>query len=172
MIYKVSEVVKELGVSRQTVYKKLRREVYKPYIVEVDGVTGITEEGLLKLKGIEEKEIDIEVKVNDEVTEVTDSVSKLQKDLIESLHKQVEHYEGQLDVKDKQLQEKDNQINELLKITENGQVLQKMVLSNTEVKLLAYREELEVRRNESSKKAQDGILTKIIGSLRGKKNGE
>ena len=25
MVYKVSEVVKELGVSRQTVYKKLRR---------------------------------------------------------------------------------------------------------------------------------------------------
>ena len=45
MIYKVSEVVKELGVSRQTVYKKLRREAYKPYIVDIDGVTGVTQEG-------------------------------------------------------------------------------------------------------------------------------
>ena len=158
MIYKVSEVVKKLGVSRQTVYKKLRRAAYKPYIVEVDGVTGVTEEGLLMLKGIK----DIDLCVNDEnevcsnitVIEVTDGVSKLQEELIDSLHKQLE-------VKDKQLEEKDAQINNLLKVTENGQVLQKMILSNTEIKLLAYREELEERRKENQQKEQKGLLNKI-----------
>ncbi|MGL5802388.1 MAG: hypothetical protein ACRCX7_07335 [Cetobacterium sp.] len=158
MIYKVSEVVKELGVSRQTVYKKLRREAYKPYIVEVDGVTGVTEEGLLMLKGIKDIDSDVvnekEMGNNTEVTGVTDSVSKLQEQLIDSLHKQLE-------VKDKQLQEKDAQINSLLKITENGQVLQKMILNNTEIKLLAYREELEERRKEHQKKEEKGLLNKI-----------
>lgn len=158
MIYKVSEVVKELGVSRQTVYKKLRREAYKPYIVEVDGVTGVTEEGLLMLKGIKDIDSGVadvkEVGNNTEVTEVTNGVSKLQEELIERLHKQLE-------VKDKQLEEKDIQINSLLKITENGQVLQKMILSNTEIKLLAYREELEERRKENQKKEENWLLNKI-----------
>ena len=158
MIYKVSEVVKELGVSRQTVYKKLRREVYKPYIVEIDGVTGVTEEGLLKLKGIKDIDSDVvnenEGCNNTEVTGVTSVVSKLQEELIDRLHKQLE-------VKDKQLEEKDIQINSLLKITENGQILQKMILSNTEIKLLAYREELEERRRENQEKEQKGLLNKI-----------
>ena len=158
MIYKVSEVVKELGVSRQTVYKKLRREAYKPYIVDIDGVTGVTQEGLLMLKGIKDIDLDVkyekEVGNNTEVTGVTNGVSKLQEELIDSLHKQLE-------VKDKQLEEKDIQINSLLKITENGQILQKMILSNTEIKLLAYREELEERRRENQEKEQKGLLNKI-----------
>ena len=158
MIYKVSEVVKELGVSRQTVYKKLRREAYKPYIVDIDGVTGVTQEGLLMLKGIKGIDLDVkyekEVGNNIEVTGVTNGVSKLQEELIDSLHKQLE-------VKDKQLEEKDIQINSLLKITENGQILQKMILSNTEIKLLAYREELEERRRENQEKEQKGLLNKI-----------
>ena len=158
MIYKVSEVVKELGVSRQTVYKKLRKEAYKPYIVDIDGVTGVTQEGLLMLKGI--KDIDSyvtgekDMANNIEVIGITDGVSKLQEELIDSLHKQLE-------VKDKQLEEKDIQINNLLKITENGQILQKMILSNTEIKLLAYREELEERRRENQEKEQKGLLNKI-----------
>ena len=162
MVYKVAEVVKELGVSRQTVYKKLRRDNFKEYIVDLDGSIGVTEEGLQVLKDIQCKGIE-EVEECKHVSkeDTGNSVTALQKELIENLNRQIDSYEEQLKVKDKQLEEKDKQIAELIKVTENGQVLQKMILSNTEVKLLAYREELEIRRNESIKENKQGIMGKI-----------
>ena len=162
MVYKVAEVVKELGVSRQTVYKKLRRDNFKEYIVDLGGSIGVTEEGLQVLRGIQCKDIerDEECKL-DSKEDTGNSVTALQKELIENLNRQIDSYEEQLKVKDKQLEEKDKQIAELIKVTENGQVLQKMILSNTEVKLLAYREELEIRRNESIKENKQGIMGKI-----------
>ena len=167
MIYKVSEVVKELGVSRQTVYKKLRRDNFKKYIVEVKGVTGITEEGLQLLKGVEHKEIEEVDCKEDCKAEDTKSISSLQQNLINNLNKQVLQLEQQLNIKDIQIKEKDKQIAELIKLTENSQVLQKIILSNTEIKLLAYREELEIRRQET-KKDQGGILTKLKSYLKTK----
>lgn len=165
MVYKVSEIVKELGVSRQTVYKKLRREYFKKYIVDLNGITGVTEEGLRELKAIQFKEIEDGKIEEDVVKEIVNndlnSVSRIQEDLVDSLNRQLALYEEQLKIKDKQLDEKDKQIIELIKVTENSQVLQKMILSNTEVKLLAYREELEIRRDQVIKESKKGVLNKI-----------
>ena len=151
MIYKVADVVKEIGVSRQMIYKYLKKDVLKPYIVDVDGVIGITESGVNILKNIKCKEIEEEPECK---IETSDYVKNLQQELTENFKKQIESYEDQLRMKDKQ-------INELIKVTENSQILQKMILSNTEVKLLAYREELEVRRNEAIKENEKGIINKI-----------
>ena len=155
MIYKVADVVKEIGVSRQMIYKYLKKDVLKPYIVDVDGVIGITESGVNILKNIKCKEIEVEPECKPQCKfETSDSVNDLQQELTENFKKQIESYEEQLRMKDKQ-------INELIKVTENSQILQKMILSNTEVKLLAYREELEVRRNEAIKESEKGIINKI-----------
>ena len=161
MVYKVAEVVKELGVSRQTVYKKLRRDNFKEYIVDLDGSMGVTEEGLQVLKGMQCKEIEEAEGKRDSKEDTSDSVSELQKELVESLNRQLAMCEEQLKIKDKQIGEKDKQINDLIQVTENGQVLQKMILSNTEVKLLAYREELEVRRNKAQEEKEKGFINKI-----------
>ena len=155
MIYKVADVVKEIGLSRQMIYKYLKKDVLKPYIVDVDGVIGITESGVNILKNIKCKEIEVEPECKPQCKfETSDSVNDLQQELTENFKKQIESYEEQLRMKDKQ-------INELIKVTENSQILQKMILSNTEVKLLAYREELEVRRNEAIKESEKGIINKI-----------
>ena len=162
MVYKVSEVVKELGVSRQTVYKKLRRGVFKKYIVDLNGTIGVTEEGLEMLKSIQAKGIEDENQEQENKQDINLNVTSL----LESLNKQLKMYEEQLKVKDKQLQEKDFQINNLMKITENGQVLQKMILTNTEIKLLAYKEELEFRRNKAQEQEQKGIINKFKNIFR------
>ena len=161
MVYKVSEVVKELGVSRQTVYKKLRRAVFKKYIVDLNGTIGVTEEGLQMLKSVQVKEIEERKYEQENKQDTTLNVTSLQKELLDSLNKQLKIYEEQLKVKDRQIEEKDKQINNLMQITENGQVLQKMILTNTEIKLLAYKEELEVRRNKAQEQAQKGIINKL-----------
>ena len=166
MVYKVSEVVKELGVSRQTVYKKLRRGVFKKYIVDLNGTIGVTEEGLEMLKSIQAKGIEDENQEQENKQDINLNVTSLQSELLESLNKQLKMYEEQLKVKDKQLQEKDFQINNLMKITENGQVLQKMILTNTEIKLLAYKEELEFRRNKAQEQEQKGIINKFKNIFR------
>ena len=162
MVYKVSDVVKELGVSRQTVYKKLRRDKFKKYIVELNGVTAVTEEGLQELKAMQSKDIEEVEEKDSEVSDVVNSnLNRLQGELIQGLQNQIEVYKEQLKVKDKQLEEKDRQITELIKVTENGQFLQKMILNNTEIKLLAYKEELEVRRNIVKAKEKKGLISKI-----------
>ena len=161
MIYKVADVVKEIGLSRQMIYKYLKKDVLKPYIVDVDGVIGITESGVNILKNIKCKEIEEEPECKPQCKfETSDSVNDLQQELTENFKKQIESYEEQLRMKDKQ-------INELIKVTENSQILQKMILSNTEVKLLAYREELEVRRNEAIKENEKGIINKIKRIFKG-----
>ena len=162
MVYKVSEVVKELGVSRQTVYKKLRRAVFKKYIVNLNGTMAVTEEGLQMLKSVQAKEIEEQKYEQENKQDINLNVTSL----LESLNKQLKMYEEQLKVKDKQIEEKDKQINDLIQITENGQVLQKMILTNTEIKLLAYKEELEFRRNKAQEQEQKGIINKFKNIFR------
>ena len=164
MVYKVSEIVKELGVSRQTVYKKLRREEYKEYIVNLNGMIGVTEEGLQRLKkvnfkeddNLESEECNLEGIRGDTITNVTDLQSKM----LEELNHQLVAYKEQLKIKDTQIEEKDKQINDLIRVAENGQVLQRMILTNTELKLIAYKEELEFRRNKN--KETKGMFNKLI----------
>ena len=151
MVYKVAELVKEVGVSRQMIYKYLKRDSLKACIVDLEGVMGVTEEGLHILKNIKCKEVDVNEGCKEETN---NSLNDLQQELTDSLKKRIELYEDQLKMKDKQ-------INELIQVTQNNQVLQKMILSNTEVKLLAYREELEIRRNKVQEENQKGILNKI-----------
>ena len=163
MVYRVSEVVKELGVSRQTVYKKLRREEYKKYIVDLNGLIGVTEDGLQKLKevnskeeyNLESEEYNLEDIGGDTITNTTDLQSKM----LDELNQQLAVYKEQLKIKDTQIEQKDKQINDLIRVNENGQVLQRMILTNTELKLIAYREELEFRRNKN--KETKGMFNKL-----------
>lgn len=157
MVYKVIDVVEELGVSRQTIYKRIKViEKKKGCIVDLNGTIGITELGLQALKEIHCKEIDEEPECK-----ATLKVNDVQRELIDTLNKQIEMYE-------EQLKDRDRQITNLIQVTENSQVLQKMILSNTEVKLLAYREELEIRRNKAQEKEIDknkGLLEKLIRKI-------
>ena len=57
MLYTVEEVSKELNISKQAIYKQLKKEEFKQFIVIEKGIKHIKKEGLNCLMGIDSKEL-------------------------------------------------------------------------------------------------------------------
>lgn len=119
-MYDINEVAKLTGVSKVTVYKKIKNiKELEPFIVNKDDKTYILDEGLelikasLQVNKSVNYERDSEVAITDISMELT-----VNKGLINLLTEQ-------LTEKDNQLKEKDRQIAELHKLIENSQVLLK-----------------------------------------------
>ncbi|EOT2903456.1 DNA-binding protein [Clostridium perfringens] len=128
MLYTVEQVSKELNISKQAIYKKIRdKKEFKQYIVVKDGIKHINAEGLKSLKGetIDKKYEELEYLIKQQVEEI----ERLREDKKRLLN----------------LLEQQNQI--IL----NSQELQKQALNNTETLLLEKREELKRRAEEYEK---------------------
>ncbi|EGT3607973.1 DNA-binding protein [Clostridium perfringens] len=118
MNYTVDQASKELNISKQAIYKQLKKEEFKEYIVIKEGIKHISEEGLKRLKGENPLEQLIKLK-DEEITRLREDKKRLL-DLLEQQNT----------------------------IILNSQDLQKKALSNTELLLLEKREELKRRREE------------------------
>ncbi|EOU1672740.1 DNA-binding protein [Clostridium perfringens] len=121
MLYTVDQASKELNISKQGVYKQLKKEEFKQYIVVKDGIKHITTEGLNLLKG--ENPLEKLIKLKDE------EITRLRED-------------------NKRLMILLEQQNNIIL---NSQELQKKALNNTELLLLEKREELKRRNEEFNK---------------------
>ncbi len=116
MLRTVEETAIQLGVSKTTIYNKLKLKEYKSRIVKKqgksmvdDGLFNLIQEGLKVQTEVENKEI--ENGVNAEISIDEEGLFNLNKELIENLLNQ--------------LKEKDKQIAELHKLIENSQILLK-----------------------------------------------
>lgn len=132
MLYTVEQVAKELNISKQGVYKKLKaKEEFKEYITVIDGIKHISEEGLKSLKG--------------------EPIDKKYEELLQLIKLKDEEIE-RLGEDNKRLREDNKRLMLLLEqqnqIILNSQELQKKALNNTELLLLEKREELKRRREE------------------------
>lgn len=152
MLRTVEEVAIQLGVSKTTIYNKLKLKEYKELIVKKQGKS-MVDDGLfnliqesLKFKNEVENE-EIENDVNAEISIDEEGLFNLNKELISNLLEQ--------------LKEKDKQIAELHKLIENSQVLLKEEQKKTDQqlylaehfeevdnKLQDLREKMEQKRNE------------------------
>ncbi|WWU66651.1 hypothetical protein QJR26_18075 (plasmid) [Clostridium baratii] len=116
-MYNVEEVAKRVGVSKVTVYKKIKnlKELEK-FIVNKEDRVYILDEGVKILKESinKNKHNPNKINVEDEVSIDLES----NKELINIL-------KDQLKEKDVQLKEKDKQLNELINLNKNNQVLLK-----------------------------------------------
>lgn len=119
-MYDINEVSELTGVSKVTIYKKIKKiKELEPFIVKKDDKTYILEDGLKLIKGhltVNNKvnsEVESEVAIEGISTELT-----INKELINLLTEQLKE-------KDTQLKEKDKQIAELHKLIENSQILLK-----------------------------------------------
>ena len=121
MLYTVEQVSKELNISKQAIYKQLKKEEFKQYIIIEKGIKHISEDGINHLKGVEPKDLLIKQQV-EEIERLRADNKKLM-----------------------MLLEQQNQI--IL----NTQELQKQALNNTELLLLEKREELKRRNEEFNK---------------------
>lgn len=155
-MYDINRVSELTGVSKVTIYKKIKKlKELEPFIVRKDDKTYILEDGLKLIKD----QLTVNKKVNSEVeseiaiegisTELT-----INKELINLLTEQLKE-------KDIQLKEKDKQIAELHKLIENSQILLKEEqkksdkqlyleehFEEVDTKLQDLREKMEQRKNE------------------------
>ncbi len=116
MLRTVEETAIQLGVSKTTIYNKLKLKEYKYKMVKKQGKSmiddslfNLIQEGLKVQTEVENKEI--ENAVNAEISIDEEGLFNLNKELIENLLNQ--------------LKEKDKQIAELHKLIENSQILLK-----------------------------------------------
>lgn len=132
MMYMVSELSDLLGVSKVTLYKKLKLKDMEQYVIKKNNITYVDSMGIDVLKGhltlkedLQEEFKRVNYNTEDEVSSTIDNTDfkGLTEDYINSL-------KGVNAKLWEQLQEKDKQINELLlrieslsKLVENSQVL-------------------------------------------------
>lgn len=152
MLRTVEETAIQLGVSKTTIYNKLKLKQYKSRIVKKQGKSmvddslfNLIQEGLKVQSEVENEKIENDVKSEISIDE--EGLFNLNKELIENLLNQ--------------LKEKDKQIAELHKLIENSQILlkeeqkktdQQLYLSEhfeeVDNKLQDLREKMEQRKNE------------------------
>lgn len=152
MLRTVEETAIQLGVSKTTIYNKLKLKQYKSRIVKKQGKSmvddslfNLIQEGLKVQSEVENEKIENDVK--SEILIDEEGLFILNKELIENLLNQ--------------LKEKDKQIAELHKLIENSQILlkeeqkktdQQLYLSEhfeeVDNKLQDIREKMEQKRND------------------------
>lgn len=137
MLRSVSEVSVLTGLSKVSIYKKIKQEKFQCFITKNKGITYISEDGVnLILKEFEVKRVNSEGLnslnyeqefTNEEVAttienkgiEVNDEwLKELKVDYINSLKSEITYLRGQIE-------KKDNQIQELIGLNKNNQVLLK-----------------------------------------------
>ena len=152
MLRTVEETAIQLGVSKTTIYNKLKLKQYKCKIVKKQGKSMVDDslfnliQESLKVKSIIENE-EIDNEENEEISIDRESLFNLNQEFIDNLFEQ--------------LKEKDKQIAELHKLIENSQILlkeeqkkkdQQLYLAEhfeeVDNKLQDLREKMEQKRNE------------------------
>lgn len=152
MLRTVEETAIQLGVSKTTIYNKLKLKEYKSRIVKKQGKSmvddslfNLIQESLKVQNEVKNKEIDNDINAETSIDE--DVLLNLNKELIDNLLEQ--------------LKEKDKQIAELHKLIENSQILlkeeqkkkdQQLYLAEhfeeVDNKLQDLREKMEQKRNK------------------------
>ena len=155
MLRTVEETAIQLGVSKTTIYNKLKMKEYKSKLVKKQGKSmiddslfNLIQDGLKVQNEVENKEIENDVNAETSIDE--DGLLNLNKELIDNLLEQ--------------LKEKDKQISELHRLIENSQILLKEEKKKSEQqlylaehfeevdnKLQDLREKMEQKRNEKIK---------------------
>jgi len=164
-MYDINKVSELTGVSKVTIYKKIKKmKDLEPFVVRKDDKTYILEDGINLIKSQLTVNKEVKSDVMEEVA-IADSSMDLtvNKGLINLLTEQLKE-------KDNQLKEKDKQIAELHKLIENSQILLKEEQKKSEAqlylaehfedvdnKLQDLREKMEQKRTEKV-----GLFKKIF----------
>lgn len=136
MLRSVSEVSDLIGVSKVSIYNKLKSKEFEKYILKHKGITYISEEGFIKLsKVFNIKKEDITLNCNEKIddnisskyTENKDSkeLSMLKVELHDLKNEYINFLKNEISNLTKQLSDKDKQIEELIMVNINNQILLK-----------------------------------------------
>ena len=180
MLYSVMEVSESIGLSKQSIYKKLKAKELRDNITKKQGVTYINEVGFNLIKDGLKANVDglnclnneeIDNTVDEPITEDTENLN-VNIDLLNLLKDQLCQKDLQLKTKDIQLDEKDNQIHDLHKLIENSKVLLKDKPKRDILQLEEHFQELEnklekVKENMDERKEEQhkSIFKKIFKKI-------
>ena len=127
----VSEIAREIGISRQALYKRIKAEPLssdlQPFTSRVDGILYISADGEELIISVCSSSSRIQgcVKRADNVDSKLDNqVDSIQESLISQMSAEIDFLKKQIDVKDMQLSEKDKQIEQLSESLRASQMLQ------------------------------------------------
>ena len=131
----VSEIAREIGISRQALYKRIKSEPLlsdlQPFTSRVDGILYISADGEELIISVCSSSSRVQERVNhaDNVDSKLDSqpdnqVDSIQESLISQMSAEIDFLKKQIDVKDKQLGDKDKQIEQLSESLRASQMLQ------------------------------------------------
>lgn len=173
MLRSIAEVSVLTGLSKVSIYNKIKLKEIEQYVVKNKGITYISDEGVDLIKGalnlkeytlnhlndilkVDESEVPINIE-NKDIEEFKAELKELNKDYLSSLKSENELLKKQLD-------EKDKQIAELHKLIENNQILLK-----EEQKKADYQLYLSEHFEEVDNKLQD-LREKMYQKKNDKKN--
>lgn len=127
----VSEIAREIGISRQALYKRIKAEPLssdlQPFTSRVDGILYISSDGEDLIISMCSSSSRVQGRVNraDNVDSKLDNqVDSIQESLISQMSAEIDFLKKQIDVKDKQLGDKDKQIEQLSESLRASQMLQ------------------------------------------------
>jgi chromosome segregation ATPase len=162
MLYSVSEISSLIGLSRQSIYKKLKAKELQIHISHKKGIVYIDEVGfnLIKamlneyIKGVKDlNNKEIATTLNEEVSKDTDNLT-LNKELFNLLKDQLKENNKQMQTKDKQIEELNERLKQEQDLNKNNQVLQ--LRQPQDIKALeSHFQDLDTKLEEVKEKMQE-----------------
>jgi predicted RNase H-like nuclease (RuvC/YqgF family) len=161
MNYTVSEIAKLTGVSKVSIYNKLKLKEIEKFTHKNKGITYVSEEGLNLIKEILNLNEEATTSLNDKEIESNKHIENkefkedlsLIEDYINSLKDENEKLWVQIQEKDKQIQELQSIISQNNRLVENSQIL----LKNTQEKEPLMLEEHFKEFNNKLEKIKDNM---------------
>lgn len=131
----ISEIAREIGISRQALYKRIKTEPLstslQAFTSKVDGVLYISADGEKLIVSAchpshrEQRRVNRNDNVDSKVdSDVDTTVDSSQKRLLNQMASEIDFLRKQIDVKDRQLSDKDKQIEQLSESLRASQMLQ------------------------------------------------
>jgi uncharacterized membrane protein len=173
VLMSVSEIADLTGLSKVSIYNKLKLKEIEPFIVKNKGITYVCDEGValikeglnLKEEGLnslnesfkeEESEVALDIE-NTQFNSFKEEFKDLNKDYINSLKLEIQNLKDQLEKKDSQIEElinlnKNNQI--LLKQQQDKEINQKLLedhFQEVDEKLMDLRERMDEKKKSKKK---------------------
>ncbi|MDD6796654.1 MAG: hypothetical protein PUE01_14830 [Clostridiaceae bacterium] len=182
MLKSVAEISVLSGLSKVSIYNKIKLKEIEPFVVKNKGITYVSDEGValicggLKLKQNDLNALNDKLKEDDdnglesienkEIEDFKVELKELKLDYINSLKLEIENLKAQL-------KEKDKQIDSLLNLNQNNQILLKQQqdkeikklemdehFSEVDSKLEEIREKMSERAKNNEKKKFFGLFSK------------
>ena len=173
MIYTIAEVSELIGLSKVSIYKKLKLKQIEPHISKKQGVTYITEEGLTLIK--DTLKVNYEVKTDSNLKDINSSAKHeiaTDTEVFNIKYDYIKTLKEQLNEKDSQIRELTTALGKAQGLHQNTQVLlrneqdQPLLLEQhikeLDDKIIMVRENMQQQKEEYKQEVKKTWFEKLL----------